>query len=140
LSIAMSTGMMAAKEQSKAAKKEKELAACAKKEAIRDKQWKVGAKNTSKQDEAATKSDEKAKAKAEKDALLAKEGGVVGGGKTMKKCKECKQMRGAPRLLFQSSVGRRDVRRYNINSKKGCENCVALLFGGAAPGAKKKKK
>ena len=39
----------------------------------------------------------------------------------MKKCKECKAM-------------------YNANSKKGCENCTAILFGGAAPAKGKKKK
>ena len=38
----------------------------------------------------------------------------------MKKCKECKAM-------------------YSANSKKGCENCTAILFGGAAPAKGKKK-
>ena len=55
----MSAGQIAAKEASKAAQKEKELAAFAKKQAQRDKVWQQGAKDTSKQEEATAKSEEK---------------------------------------------------------------------------------
>ncbi|KAJ1456036.1 hypothetical protein M885DRAFT_564462 [Pelagophyceae sp. CCMP2097] len=130
----MSAGQIAAKEASKAAMKEpgtapwigklvsgKELAAHAKKVARKDLEWAKGAKDTSKNDEDALKSAEAVKAKAEKKALEAKEGGpsASGGSAAMKKCKDCKNM-------------------YNINSKKGCEHCTALLFGGAVPDKKKK--
>jgi len=30
-------------------------------------------------------------------------------------------------------------KKYNVNSKKGCPNCLAELFGGAAPAKGKKK-
>lgn len=150
----MSAGQIAAKEASKAAQKEKELAAFAKKQAQRDKVWQQGAKDTSKQEEATAKSEEKVRTRSSSRSdergnrrgprprrtsssrpRAARRPAEVrrarrrrrrrtrrpAAGKVMKKCKECKQM-------------------YNINSKKGCENCTALLFGGAAPGGKKGKK
>jgi hypothetical protein len=30
-------------------------------------------------------------------------------------------------------------KKYNVNSKKGCPNCLAELFGGASPAKGKKK-
>mmetsp|Transcript_30491 Transcript_30491/g.61067 ORF Transcript_30491/g.61067 Transcript_30491/m.61067 type:complete len:165 (+) Transcript_30491:144-638(+) len=118
----MSAGQMAAKEASKAAQREKEQAAFAKKQGRKDKEWAVGAKDTSKLDaQSAAELDATAK-KTEKRAIEAAEGGptVGGGGPLMKTCKDCKK-------------------KYNANSKKGCQNCIDLLFGAATAKPKKKE-
>jgi len=67
--------------QAKAAAKEKEAAAHAKKVARKDKVWEDGARDTSKQDEAAAKAKEKADAKAKAQAEEEK---LLGGVKTVK--------------------------------------------------------
>ena len=106
--------MMAAKEASKAAQRAKEEAVHAKKTAQRDAQLKLTERDTSKEDASAAGAAEAAKKRGEKAALEAAEGGasaVRGGAPVMKRCKDCKM-------------------EYNKNSKKGCENCTALLFGG----------
>ncbi|GMH50197.1 hypothetical protein TrLO_g9430 [Triparma laevis f. longispina] len=119
----MSTGQQKAKAQSKAAQQERESAAAAKKQARKDQVWNQGAnvKAAEKSSTEKQKAEEKAKAQAEKNAIIAAEGssnlGTGGGGPIIKRCKDCKQM-------------------YNANSKKGCQNCVDLLFGG---GVKPKK-
>ena len=111
--------------QAKAAQKEKEIAAHAKKEARKDAQWAVGSKDTSKEDADASKLEAKKAAEAEKKAQEVSEGGAAassggGGGVVMKKCKDCGQ-------------------KYNTNSKKGCQNCIDLLFGGGVSGKAKGK-
>ncbi|GMH82874.1 hypothetical protein TrVE_jg2149 [Triparma verrucosa] len=110
------SGQQKAKEQSRAAQQEREQAAFAKKQAQKDKIWQQGAnsKAAEKSEADKAKAEAQSKARAEKAEIIAKEGGSdmgSGGGKLMKRCKECKQM-------------------YNANSKKGCQNCVDLLFGG----------
>lgn len=69
----MSAGMAAAKEASKAAKREQEQAAHAKKVERKDKQWAIGAKDTSAADGAAVKSADAAARKAERAAIEAEE-------------------------------------------------------------------
>ena len=86
----------------------------------------VGAKDTSKQDSQSTAAAEAASKKSERKAIEEAEGGGAasgGGGAVMKTCKECKK-------------------KYNANSKKGCQNCVNLLFaaGGGGPAKSKSKK
>ena len=102
-------------QQVKANQRAKEEAVHKKKEAIKDKQWAIGAKDTTKSEADSEKTKEKEKRKAEKKAIEANEGGsAVGGGggaPVVKRCKECKM-------------------EYNAASKKGCQNCVDLLFGG----------
>mmetsp|Transcript_11580 Transcript_11580/g.27774 ORF Transcript_11580/g.27774 Transcript_11580/m.27774 type:complete len:117 (-) Transcript_11580:227-577(-) len=116
----MSAGQMAAKEASKAAQREKEEAAHAKKLAIKDRIWAEGAKDTSKTEAELAKTAEAEARKAERKALEAAEGSLSegGGAPNMKRCKECKK-------------------QYDANSKKGCQNCVQLMF--AQMKAKKKK-
>jgi hypothetical protein len=111
-------------QQVKDAKKAQEELAHAKKVAIKDKQWAQGAKDTSKGDDAAAKAEAAKERKAAAAAQLAAEGGgataaPAGGGAVMKKCKDCGT-------------------KYNVNSKKGCQGCVAKLLGGALPAKKKK--
>jgi hypothetical protein len=67
-------GREEAKEQSKEAQRAKETAAFEKKQAQRDKQWQVGAKDSSSQDEAAAKAAEAAARKAERKAIEEAEG------------------------------------------------------------------
>lgn len=58
---------------------QQEAAAHAKKVAQRDKQWAVGAKDTSKTEAASANADDKARAAAEKKALIEKESGGSSG-------------------------------------------------------------
>ena len=83
----------------------------------------VGAKDTSGSDAKAAAAADNAAKKAATKAAEAAEGGPVssGGAPNMKTCKECKK-------------------KYNANSKKGCQNCLDQLFGGSAPSKGKKKK
>lgn len=67
-------GREEAKEQSKEAQRAKEMAAFEKKQAQRDKQWQVGAKDSSSQDDAAAKAAEAAARKAERKAIEDAEG------------------------------------------------------------------
>lgn len=115
--ILIGLNMLSAKEQSKAAQKEKEAAVHAKKEAQKAKQWAVGAKDTTKQEEDAAKAAERERIKAERSAQEAAEGGggdagAGGGAPVMLKCKDCKQM-------------------YQKTKKGGCQNCLMKLLGGA---------
>lgn len=78
-----------------------------------------GSKDTSKSDSAAASAAQKQKEKRERDALLQTEEGTKATGqpvKAMIKCKDCKKM-------------------YDPKSKKGCETCKMLLFGGELPKA-----
>jgi len=109
--------MMAAKEASKAAARAKEEAAHAKKVAHKDAQLSLTEKDTSRTDAATLSAADSQKRRDEKKALEAAEGGgssVGGGAPNMKRCKDCKL-------------------QYNANSKKGCQNCTDLLFGGGVP-------
>ena len=68
-------------QQVKATQRAKEEAVHKKKEAIKDKQWAIGAKDTTKSEADSEKTKEKEKRKAEKKAIEANEGGsAVGGG------------------------------------------------------------
>mmetsp|Transcript_19977 Transcript_19977/g.45250 ORF Transcript_19977/g.45250 Transcript_19977/m.45250 type:complete len:123 (-) Transcript_19977:336-704(-) len=118
-----SAGQVAAKEASKAAQREKELAAFAKKQERKDKEWEKGSKDTSKaEEETKAKEEVKAKKVASKEAEAAEGGKVASGGAPlMKTCKECKK-------------------KYNANSKKGCQNCIDNLLGFGAASSKPKAK
>jgi hypothetical protein len=67
-------GREEAKQQSKEAQRAKETAAFEKKQAQREKQWQVGAKDSSSQEEAAAKAAEVAARKAERKAIEDAEG------------------------------------------------------------------
>mmetsp|Transcript_9589 Transcript_9589/g.13027 ORF Transcript_9589/g.13027 Transcript_9589/m.13027 type:complete len:103 (-) Transcript_9589:113-421(-) len=89
-------GREEAKEQSKTALKEKELAACAKKQARKDKEWEKGTdtRGTAKSAETAAKEAEAARRKAEAKAQELSEGGEAPRPSTsqtgqFKKCKFC---------------------------------------------------
>ncbi|KAG1680187.1 hypothetical protein FOA52_000300 [Chlamydomonas sp. UWO 241] len=118
-----SAGQVQAKEQAKAAQREKEYAARDKKEAGREKQWAQGARDTSAEQAEAEKAAQLARVKAEKAAQLAAEGGApaaVNPNKAIAKtCKECGTMQ-IP------------------NAKKGCPGCFAKIMAANAP--KKGKK
>ncbi len=112
-------GREESKEQAKAAQHEKEQAAFAKKQTMRDKQWEAGAKDSSKEQELVAKAEA---AKARKQAAAAQEaaegGALPAQPPPTKKCKEC---------------GHKMTPK---EQKKGCPKCIEILFSGGAAGKK----